>query len=143
MATDVPRLYINRQPDDLAREQAAARQVGVAPVEIPSEDFETLAAAGVRMIFVVLSDSRLVVAPRRQHNENISHAVLSDGNPVLAAGEFDVEFREAEIIVSAINNMSGHYQPAANVLEMAREAFDAAGISVRPDAVNPYDWEAT
>ncbi len=95
------------------------------------------------MIFVVLTDGRLVAAPRRQHGENISHAVLANGGPVLAAGEFSVEFHGSEIVVSALNDMSGHYRPGADGLAIAQETFETAEISVRSEAVTSYDWEAS
>ena len=94
------------------------------------------------MIFVVSLDGSLVAAPRRQRNEDISHTVLSGGGPVLAAGEFSVAFRGSEIVVSALNDMSGHYKPGTDGLAVAQDAFEAAGISILADAVTSYDWEA-
>ncbi len=94
------------------------------------------------MIFVVSTDNKLVAAPRRQLDEDISHAVLANGDPVLAAGEFDVEVGGSAIVVSALNDMSGHYQPGAGGLAIAQEALEAAGIGIRPDAVTSYDWES-
>lgn len=134
--------YYNDDPTRLGQELQAARRAGVVPVEVSSSAFTVLAATGVRMIFVVLLDGSLVAAPRRQRNEDISHTVLSGGGPVLAAGEFSVGFRGSEIVVSALNDMSGHYQPGTDGLAVAQEAFEAAGISILPDAVTSYDWEA-
>ncbi|WP_420626347.1 hypothetical protein [Candidatus Poriferisodalis sp.] len=134
--------YYNRLHSRLPQEQEAVHRARVVPFGIPSEAFDALAAAGVRMVFVVLAGSGLVAAPRRQRGEHISHAVLADGGPVLAAGEFEVEFDGATMFISAINNMSGHFQPPADSLEVAQEAFGAAGIHVRPDAVTPYDFRA-
>ena len=95
------------------------------------------------MIFVVSSDGQLVAAPREQGGAHTSHAVLANGEPVLAAGEFTVDFRGSEIVVSALNNMSGHYQPGADGLAVAQDAFEAAGISVRPGAATSYDWKSS
>lgn len=94
------------------------------------------------MIFVVLLDGRLVAAPRRQLDENISHAVLSNGDPVLAAGEFSVGFHGSQTVIAALNDMSGHYKPGADGLAVAQEAFETAGFSVSPDAITSYDWES-
>ena len=135
--------YYNRLHSRLPQEQEAVRRARVVPVEIPSGAFGALRAAGVRMIFVVLSWGGLVAAPRRQRGENTSHAVLADGGPVLAAGEFEVEFDGPTMFVSALNNMSGHYQPTPDSLAVAQEAFEAAGIHVRPGAVTPYDFKAS
>ncbi|MDE0497115.1 MAG: hypothetical protein OXH86_07165 [Acidimicrobiaceae bacterium] len=138
----MPRLHHNHLPTGLSQEQAAARRADVVPVEIPSAVFEALAAARVRMIFVVPVNGALLAAPRRHHEEDISHAVLADGDPVLAADEFDAEIIGPQFFVSSLNNMSGHYQPSADGLAIAHRAFETAGISVRPDAINSYDWEA-
>ena len=95
------------------------------------------------MIFVVLIDGSLVAAPRRHHDENISHAVLSGGDPVLAASEFSAELHGSVIVVTELNDMSGHYRPGADGLAAAQDAFEAAGISIRPGAIKSYDWEAS
>ena len=94
------------------------------------------------MVFVVLLNGSLVAAPRRHHDENVSHAAIAGGSPVLAAGEFRVESRGSAIVVSELNDMSGHYQPGPDGLLVAQRAFETAGIAVRPDAINSYDWEA-
>lgn len=134
--------YYNRSPAQLEQESEAARQVGVAPVEVPSTAFEALAAEGDRMIYVVVS-GRLLASKRQVGFEHISHAVLADGGSVQAAGEFEVEAGQRGLVVSALNNMSGHYRPAAASLDVARQAFEAAGIPVRSEAVHSYPWEAT
>lgn len=94
------------------------------------------------MIFVVLVNGALLAAPRRHHDEDISHAVLADGGPVLAAGEFDAEIIGPQLFVSSLNNLSGHYRPTADSLTVARRAFETAGITVRCDAITSDDWEA-
>ena len=131
--------YRNQLHAKLLPTLQAARRAGVVPVQIPSDAFDALTAEGVRMIFV-LTDGRLVAAPRQRLSEYISHTVLAEGRPILAAGEFELEFERPAIVVSALNNASGHYQPAADCLEVAREAFEAAEIPVRPGAVTPYDF---
>lgn len=138
----MPPLYYNHDLPGLRREQDDAQRAGVDPVKIPSDEFSALAATGVRMIFVISPDGQLVAAPRRHRGEYITHAVLADGGPVLAAGEFDVEFEGASMVVSWLDNMSGHYRPDADSLVVAVEAFEAAEICVRPDAVLRLDFDA-
>ena len=94
------------------------------------------------MIFVLLPGGGLVAAPRQQRGEHISHAVLANSGPVLGAGEFQMDFDGSAMVVSELNNMSGHYQPGAEALALAKAAFEAAGIDVRPAGIRPYDWEA-
>ena len=138
----MPRLFHNLLPSRLSQELEAARRVLVDPFMIPSDAFDALAAQGAQMIYVVLPDCRLVAAPRSQRGEFISHAVLATGGPVLAAGEFQMNIDDTAMAVSKLDNMSGHYQPGSATLALARTAFEAAGIDVRPDGLRPYDWEA-
>ncbi|WP_420439788.1 hypothetical protein [Candidatus Poriferisodalis sp.] len=93
------------------------------------------------MIFVLLPGGGLVAARRQQRGEHISHAVLAPGGPVLAAGEFRMDFDGSAMVVSELNDMSGHYRPGADALALAKETFEAAGIDVRPSGVTSYDWE--
>ncbi len=134
--------YYNRYPHLLEQEREAAREAGIVPVSVPSAAFDLLAMAGVDMIFVVLTGGGLVAVPRQQRYRHISHAVLASGAPVLAAGEFAVEYDGTMMIVSALNDMSGHYQPGTGALAVAAAAFEGAGFGVRPDAITSYDWEA-
>ena len=133
--------YRNRFPALLDQEKEAAHRVGLTPVEVPSAAFDILAAQGVRMIYVV-AGGRLVASRRKVGSEHISHAVLADGGPAQAAGEFEIVAEDGTLVVSALNNMSGHYRPAAASLEVACRAFEAAGIRVRSDAVRSYNFGA-
>lgn len=138
----LPTEYDNHLPARLSQERAAAHRAGVVPAEIPSAAFDALAATGVRMVFVVVGGDRLFAAPREQGGEHISHAVLADGGTVLAAGEFEIGFDGGAMLVSELNNMSGHYRPAKSALTLARAAFESAGIGVRSCGITSYDWGA-
>ena len=109
------------------------------PVDVPGPAFDALATEGERMIYVVV-DGRLVVSKRRAMGENITHAVLANGRPVEAAGEFEAAREERTIAVSALDNMSGHYRPDSGSLSVAKEAFETRGVLVRPGCIRPYDW---
>lgn len=74
--------------------------------------------------------------------EHVSHAVLVDGGPVQAAGEFENVAEHGALVVSALDNMSGHYRVAKTSLEVARQAFEATGIRVRSGAARRYDFGA-
>ena len=85
-----------------------------------------MAAEGERTIYVVAGD-RLLVSKRHVIGEHISHAVLADGGHVQAAGEFEVvEFGDIKVVTS-LNDMSGHYRPGRESLDVAMEAFESAG----------------
>ena len=93
------------------------------------------------MIYVVAGGQPLV-SKRQVGVEHVSHAVLAGGGPVQAAGEFEIVAEDGVPVVSALNNMSGHYRPAAASLEVAQQAFEAAGTRIRSGAVHRYDFEA-
>ena len=106
---------------------------------MPSAEFDWLAAEGERMIYVLAGD-RLPVSKRYVMGEHITHAVLAGGGPVQAADEFEViDFGDVKE-VTALTNMSGHYQPGHESLAVAKEAFEARGWRVLPDGVEQYDW---
>ena len=131
--------YYNRLSGQFQRELETAQRVSLSPVEIPSKGFDSSATKGARMICVVV-DGHLIASKRQVDGEHISHAVLADGGPVQAAGEFEIETEHGAPVVSALNNMSGHYRPAAASLEVAHRAFESAGIPVLPDVVRSYDY---
>lgn len=114
----------------------AARRVGVIPASIPSAQFYALAAGGDRMIYVLVS-GQLLASRRQVLREHITHAFLAGGVPVQAAGEFEVVAEQGAIAVSYLDNSSGHYLPDAASLEIARRAFEHAGLRVREGAVSP------
>ncbi len=91
------------------------------------------------MIYV-LAGERLIVSKRHVTGEHISHAVLADGGPVQAAGEFEVSELGKVKVVMSINNMSGHYRPGRESLDAAMRAFEERGLQVLPDSVEQYDW---
>lgn len=91
------------------------------------------------MIYVLAGDW-LLVSRRHVMGEHISHAVLADGGHVQAAGEFEViEIGEVKVVAS-LNNMSGHYRPGRESLDVAVEAFEERGLRVLSDGVEQYDW---
>ena len=131
--------YYNQLPLQLQRELETAQRVRLSPVEIPSTEFDSLAAEGVRMIYVV-AGGHLIASKRQVGGEHISHAVLANGGPVQAAGEFETGTGHGAPVVSALNNMSGHYRPAKASLDVARIAFESAGIRIPTGAVHSYDY---
>lgn len=129
-------------PGLLESELRAAHRVGVVPVEVPGTAFDALATEGVTMIYVVVG-SRLLVSERHSLGAHLTHAVLAGGKPVQAAGELRVGWQQGTMVVTALNNASGHYQPAAESLAVAREAFESRGVPVRSDGVRHYDWRGS
>jgi len=133
----VPRCYDNLHPESLPDELDTARRAGVVPVEATSDNLSEMAAQGRRMIYAVSGD-RLLVALREAMGEHISHAVLVGGGPVRAAGEFEAGTTEDSVEIMALDNLSGHYRPGSESLEIATAAFEARGATVRAEGVR--DW---
>lgn len=130
--------YYNHFPDELERETQDAWRAGAVPVECPSSEFDKLATQGERMIYV-FTRGKILASLRRVRGEHITHAVLALGRPVEAAGEFELMVAEHVSVVTALNNLSGHYRPHANSLDVAVEAFEERGLRVSADGVKPYD----
>ena len=137
----MPRFYHNRYPELFDSELRAATRAGFVPLEVSSAEFEALAVEGERMIYVVAS-GRLLVSKRQARGEHISHPVLADGGPVEAAGEFEVMVHGRNRVVTALNNLSGHYQPRTESLRVAVEAFERRGWHVSQGGIHAYDLEA-
>jgi hypothetical protein len=77
----------------------------------------------------------LIIAPHAVGDVEISHAVLSGGKAVIAAGEADIAGVSGSYIGIGIMPHSGHYlngaSPAASkeVDNIARQAFSELGIT--------------
>ena len=82
-------LFENTMPGTLNQELAAAERLGVWPAAAGSAGFDSALATGT-IKWAVLDDGTLVVMPKFVNGVEISHAVLSGGAPVRAAGEADV-----------------------------------------------------
>lgn len=131
--------YRNLDPAALPDEIDAALRAGVEPVEVSSVEFDRLVAEADKMIYVV-AGGRMMASQRWARGAFITHAVLADGGPVEAAGEFEVvELGDAKV-VTALNNKSGHYRPGSQSLDIAREAFEERGLRVLPTGIKRYDW---
>jgi len=121
-------LFPNKMPGTLSQELATAASLGVKPAAPGSAGFDAALNTGT-IKWAVLQDGQLVVIPKFVNGVEISHAVLSGGEPVLAAGEADVAGSEdTGYFGLSINNHSGHFQPSAESLQIGSNAFSAAGI---------------
>jgi hypothetical protein len=127
------RLWPNQSPETLAEELAIVDQFNVQPIRVTGpESIAGLAGSPVK--FVVSENGELFVIPRGVRGPDgvfheFSHAVPTRGGDVLAAGEGTVGQGGTTITGSPI---SGHYKPDQASLEIAREAFRRAGITMPP-----------
>ncbi|NRF69424.1 hypothetical protein HLB44_20700 [Aquincola sp. S2] len=128
------RQFENQLPEQLSAELDRAASVGVRPITATDPTFDSVLNDG-RIKFVILESGQLVVAPHTVGNVEISHAVLSGGRVVIAAGEADIAGTSGSYIGIGILPHSGHYlngsSPAVSkeVEDLARRAFAELGIT--------------
>ena len=77
--------------------------------------------------FVVTQEGRLLVSPHTVNGVEISHAVLSGGRPVLAAGQAEIAGAQGAYVGIGISRHSGRFMPAESSLAIAKEAFARIG----------------
>jgi hypothetical protein len=126
-------LFTNQLPERLPDELAEARRVGAEPIRFGDDAFETAVNQGT-VKFVVTEDGELLITPHTVNGVEISHAVLSEGRPVMAAGQADIAGSNGEFIGINITPHSGHYlngatfEESAQSLQVAKEAFERINI---------------
>jgi len=121
-------LLPNQLPDRLANELAEAAQVGAKPIRFGEAGFDQAVDSGT-IKFIVDQLGDIVITPYAVNGVEISHAVLSNGQSVLAAGQAEVVTLGDKFFGININNHSGHFLPSAESLQTAREAFAKNGIT--------------
>jgi hypothetical protein len=134
--------FTNLDADQLPRERAQAQAAGVVPVRVGTPEAAALLAEGGLFKWSLRPDGSLWIArgsavdPRGVLVE-ITHAVLAEGGPVLAAGEIFgvVGHRRA----AAIDLLSGHYhrftdaRDNTRALALGRAAFERHGVRIAFD----------
>jgi len=126
-------LLENQRPESLPTELETARRLGVQPVRVTDPRFPRYANEG-ELKWVVTAEGELLILPHTWRTKEISHAVASQGRPVLAAGQADVSVYGTTRTGLSITPHSGHYlhdaskAMSARALEIGRQAFARAGI---------------
>jgi len=121
-------LLPNQLPDRLTNELAEAAQVGAKPIRFGESGFKQ-AVDGETIKFIVDQSGDVVITSHTVNGVEISHAVLSNGQSVLAADQAEVATLGDKFFGININNHSGHFLPSAESLQTAREAFAKIGIT--------------
>ena len=125
--------FPNQLPDTLSGELATAQKLGVKPMRPNEAGFEDLANTG-RIKWAITEEGELLVIPHTVQTTEISHAVLTGGSPVLAAGEADIAIKGKNAIGIEITTRSGHFlkgtDAATNesLLGLGKQAFKEFGI---------------
>ena len=128
----------NKLPGDLTRELADAARVNVAPVRAAhgAELDAVLARSDLegQIKWAILEDGSLVVMPHTVQGVEISHAVLSGGKPVKAAGEATIAgSSDVGYFGLEISSRSGHFVGDDQALwepikRLGMDAFGQLGI---------------
>jgi hypothetical protein len=130
------KIFANQLPERLAEELATAKAAGVTPISPVSPAFDSVIEQGT-VKYAVKPNGELVVLPKYAPNgEEISHAVLTGGKPVISAGEAEIAGNAGEGYFGLrINNESGHFLNGATAAQnatanaIARKAFIKFGIN--------------
>jgi hypothetical protein len=132
-------LFPNKFPGkQLDEELALAQRHGVKPVSPGTTEFDEVIEKGTVKWAVRQDDSLVVVQKNVDGVGEINHTVLSNGDPVRAAGEANIAgSSDVGYFATDINRHSGHFEPSEGSLQIGLDAFQEAGVHIDPRAV---DW---
>jgi hypothetical protein len=118
-------LYENQMADQFNTELARARARGVQSISVSSlEQLKALLEQNPVLKWVVTSDGKLRIVPKRAGGMEISHAVAAENQAVRAAGEARLRGDALEI-----NRWSGHYQ--GQTWSPGQLQFEKLGLPVK------------
>lgn len=124
--------FVNQKPESLEEELATAEELGVKPVDPTPEELAKIANDGP--VKWAVTEAGLKVIPAVVDGVEISHAVISAGAPVLAAGEASIAVSGSMVIGLEITGWSGHFlfgataAQTATAVALGRAAFEAFRI---------------
>ncbi|BDA70445.1 hypothetical protein CAL7716_046110 [Calothrix sp. PCC 7716] len=120
-------IFENQLPERLKAELDSAKKLGVKPIKIGEPGFDAVINEGT-IKWAVTTNRDLVVIPYLVGSIEVNHTVLTNGEPVLAAGDAEIAGHEGQYFMISISNRSGHYQPSPDSLNIGMEAFKERGI---------------
>jgi hypothetical protein len=121
------RLFQNLVARNLSVELATAARVGAVPIRAGTPAFQAAVNSGT-IKWVVTESGELLVTPAYVGGVEISHAMLSGGKGVLAAGQADIAYAGGRYFGIELTPYSGHFQPTIESLDIGRAAFERIGI---------------
>jgi len=131
-------LYENGMPENLKDEILLAQKIGVEPQRM-SDYLQSPHPDALPLKFVVTEKGELIVAPTVYiGDKTISHAVLSGGRPVYAAGEVEIGVFNDYRYGLKLSNHTGHYKVPSESLDIAQTAFQRYGFDFS-NALEFYD----
>lgn len=120
-------LFYNRLPERLTAELDRTIELGIRVVRPREPGFDDVLRSG-RIKWVVTEHGQLVVVAKWFRQEEVPHTVMTEGRPVLAAGEGEVASTGVTRVGIEITTYSGHYAPRPESLRVGRAAFAQFGI---------------
>uniref|UniRef100_A0A7C3ZLS1 Uncharacterized protein n=1 Tax=Planktothricoides sp. SpSt-374 TaxID=2282167 RepID=A0A7C3ZLS1_9CYAN len=123
--------FSNQLSDRLQSELRLADNLGVRPLKVGDPGFDDIINEGT-VKWAVTVEGELLVIPKFVSGREISHTVITRGEPVLTAGEAEIVGTSGQYILLSISNYSGHFQPSRDSLERGITAFSQQGV----DAIN-------
>ena len=133
-------VFTNQYPDQLEEELETAEEAGVTPMEVGASGFDNAIEIDAGQIkWVVTTEGKLLIVPKIVNGQEISHAVINRGRPVIAAGEASIIGSDGVYILLEISNRSGHYRPSKESVEIGKEAFKASGVNVDSVEINTIE----
>ncbi len=123
--------FSNQLPDRLESELRLADSLGVKPLKVGEPGFDDIINEGT-VKWAIAVEGELLVIPKFVGGREISHTVITRGEPVLAAGEADMAGTNGQYILLSFSNRSGHFQPSRDSLDRGITALREQGV----DAIN-------
>jgi len=124
-------LYENTLPTRLAQELSDAARWRVSPFGVGSQSFAEIVEQGEPIKWAVTQEGRLLIVPKYANGvieREVAHTVITNGKPVLAAGEATLAEANGKYILIEITNHSGHYLPSAATTRIGEAAFAENGV---------------
>ena len=128
-----PKSFPNQLPQQLSQELQVAQRLKVRPIKPTDPGFDEIANSG-RIKWAVSEEGELLTIPHTVAGEEISHAVITGGRPVIAAGEADIAVAGGVRFGTEITPRSGHFlygadeATNASVLDIGRRFFKQFGV---------------
>jgi len=108
------KVYENQLPERLKSEMRIASESGVSPVRAGTSQFDALLARNETIKWAVNVEGELWAVPHTVNGQEISHAVITRGNPVRAAGQADISVSRGVQYGIEITPRSGHFMNGNN-----------------------------
>ncbi len=136
------KVFENTLAEQLEDELASAKELGVRPLHVDDPGFGKVANEDGKLNWVVTEDGDLLFSPQYVKGEAIAHTVLTNGRPVVAAGEAEIEVYGNERLCTEITNTSGHYRPDVQSLKIGIHAFEVSGITFVGEPQRSYGGDS-